>query len=87
MPYHEVYQTWHMVRERRSAQGNAEVTPAPPPADLRFKAQTARIEHQLTVADLAARVECTPETLSAFERGDEILAPDQLRRLRSVLGM
>ena len=87
MPYHEVYQTWHMVRERRSAHGNAESTPAPPPVDLRFKAQTTRIENQLTVDDLARRIECTGETLAAFERGDEILSPEQLRRLRSVLGL
>jgi len=87
MPYREVYQTWHMVRERRTAHGNVEVTPAPPPPDVRVKAQMARVEKQMAVADLAVHVQCSPETLAAFERGDEILAPEQLRRLRTALGL
>lgn len=88
MPYHEVFQTWQMVRERRAVHSTVEgTTPAPPPADLRFKSQTTRVEKQMTVAELAVHVQCSPETLTAFERGDEILAPDQLRRLRAALGL
>lgn len=84
--YHPVYQTWHTVRPRAS---NAPVEAAPTitAVELRTQAQHARIERHFPIADLAAKVACSPETLAGFERGDEVLTPEQMRSLRRVLGL
>lgn len=55
------------------------------PEELRARVQHARIAARLPIADLAAHVKCTPDTLAAFEAGHRVLEPDLEARLRKRL--
>lgn len=92
--YKAVWQTWDLVRPRTTAVvGDRAATDASAAAassehrDWRQQVQTARVERRWSVSDLAVQVQCDAETLAAFERGDEILAPDVQRRIRRALGL
>jgi ribosome-binding protein aMBF1 (putative translation factor) len=88
--YREVWQTWQLVRPVTRAP--LEERGAPPDAatpttaeSLRHRVQTARVERRWSISVLAARVGMDPETVASFERGDEVLAPEQQQRVRAVL--
>lgn len=100
--YVPVWQTWSFVgrtgprtalESERTAtalegtrpwQGVTHTTPA---EEFRLRLQTARIDRRMSIAELAQRVRCDVETLSAFERGTEVIDADMQARLRSVLGL
>jgi ribosome-binding protein aMBF1 (putative translation factor) len=88
--YVRVYQVWSLLSNKQKLDelpmSNAmayQSTPTYP--DLRHKAQMARVERGLSIQDLSSKIGCTPETLAAFERGDEVLSTDLLQALRSAL--
>lgn len=90
MEYRRVWQTWNLIHEKPSAD-------APPPTApeqqhrtmsehaFRETVQKFRIEHRMTVADLASRIECDVETFASYERGDEILSSVVMDRLRRAM--
>jgi ribosome-binding protein aMBF1 (putative translation factor) len=89
--YREVWQTWHLVRpvtraplEERGAPSSDAATPSTAES-LRHRVQTARVERRWSISALAARVGMDPETIASFERGDDVLAPEQQQRVRAVL--
>lgn len=84
--YAPVWQTWTLVKEVECAPERA------PPAGaarecLRERVQIARIRARLTPAMLAERARCDAATVSAFERGEDVLAPDVEARLLQALGL
>lgn len=94
--YKPVWTTWHIVRPHRA--GEAPHGGAPPevavPEDLRLRVQTARIQRRLSVSALAARVQAerggglaTADLLAAFERGEQVLAPEIQRAVRRALDL
>ena len=88
--YKPVWQTWNLVRPQPRAMAAptpAVDVPACTRLDLRQRVQRARIERRWSVADLSEHATCDTETLAAFERGDEILAPEVQLRVRRVLGL
>lgn len=56
-------------------------------ASFRHAVQMARVERSLSIQELSNRVKCDPDTLSAFERGDDVLSEDLQRSLKYILGL
>lgn len=87
--YEEVWQTWSFVVADSAQAHSEEIAPEPgKPSDaqgLRQKMQTARLHKRLSIWDLADKIGCTAETLSAFERGTEILDQQTQQRIRTTL--
>ena len=53
--------------------------------DWRQKIQIARIEKCISIQSLAEKVGCDVNTLSAFERGEEVIQSDLLSKIRKSL--
>jgi ribosome-binding protein aMBF1 (putative translation factor) len=53
--------------------------------DIRQTVQRTRIEKRLSIPALSLMIRCVPETLAAFERGDDVLDRDTHRRLMQAL--
>lgn len=95
MQYQPMWQTWTLVRRTNPARRDEKNAAREPTTDAattartdgaeRERVQMARIERCMSIYELAQRVECDPETLSAFERGDEILSGEVQRAIRAVL--
>lgn len=56
-------------------------------ASFRHAVQMARVEKSLSIQELSNKVKCDPDTLSAFERGDDVLSEDLQRSLKHLLGI
>ena len=87
--YVRVYQTWHLLKRtpNECASYVAQPATAPPQMELRHSVQMARVERGLSIHDLSVKVKCSPDTLSAFERGDDVLSGDLQKALRTVLNI
>lgn len=98
--YTRVYQTWHLLRTNaaaahaeskpREAEGNGSEcgsAAASSAFDLRHRVQMARVERSMSIQELSARIQCEPQTLAAFERGDEVLSEDLQRAVCKALQM
>ena len=94
--YKPVWTTWHIVRPHRAgaARGADAAPEAAVPGDLRLRVQTARVQRRLSVSALAARVQterggglATADLLAAFERGEQVLAPEIQRAVRRALDL
>ena len=98
--YRPVWQTWNLVRPSEIASAGVQIPPQdrvvgrsgrPAAAcdssheNWRERIQIARVEQRLSIADLARGVGCDMETLASFERGDEVIGADVLRRVRDRL--
>lgn len=53
--------------------------------DVRARVQMARIDRRWSIDELAARAQCPVDVLAAFERGDEVVSDDTLRRIKTTL--
>ena len=78
--YVPVWQTWTLVRPVSTSETITSAINRPLP-DVRQRVQTARIQRRLTVHELARRVQCDPEQIAAFERGEEIVTDDVQKRV------
>ena len=85
--YVPVWQTWSLLQRRpipcsplstSSSTTDTKILGART-TDLRERMQIARIQHRLTIHELANRVRCDVETLASFERGDG-LVPDEVQK-------
>lgn len=90
--YVRVYQTWSLLNrtpklDKLPSSISTEHSSAPAHPDLRHKAQMARVERGLSIQDLSTKVGCSPETLAAFERGDEVLSSDLQQALDNALSL
>ena len=91
--YVRVYQTWNLLKRVKQPLKESEVatpdyaTVLPVQQELRHIIQMARVEHCFSIQDLSEKIKCSPETLSAFERGDEVLSEDILMALKKVLNI
>ena len=86
--YAPVWQTWALVKEVAPPAAPAAPAPTAVARDcLRERVQIARIQMRLTPAMLAERVRCDAATVSAYERGEEVLTADVQARLLQVLGL
>lgn len=89
--YVRVYQTWNLLR--RVSRDRTESTHVVvngltnPSTSLRHSVQMARVERGLSIQELSAMVRCSPETLSAFEIGDEVLSDDLQKALKARLNI
>lgn len=88
MEYRPVYQTWKMIRPlpSLSSSESAKTTTMATEEKSRHRIQRLRIERRLSISSLADMARCDVETLAAYERGDEVLTEDMLRRLDRILG-
>lgn len=57
----------------------------PMPAQMRQQLQMRRIERRWSVQRLAEAVQCDASVIVAFERGEDTLDADTLRRVKSSL--
>lgn len=86
-----VYQEWDWMRERPNpveerlerAQTDA-VAPANP---LSSKLQKARIEHRMSIHDLAQAVNLPVRRLTLYENGTEVPSGDAYGRLKQALNL
>lgn len=92
--YVRVYQTWNLLKcvkqpDNVSETDSSTRCPTRPPVqqELRHIVQMARVERLLSIQDLSEKIKCSSETLSAFERGDEVLSEDMLKSLKMVLNI
>lgn len=86
MTHHQLWQTWELVRPVAPRPSAAQNTPRIARSDdFRKDVQKARIERRWSVSMLASECDCDVETLAAFERGDEVIAPSIQARLKAVL--
>ena len=92
--YVRVYQTWHLLKRTNPTVKVSEpgasttcVASRPVQQELRHVIQMARVERCLSIQDLSTKIKCSPETLSAFERGDEVLSEDMQKALKEVLNI
>lgn len=53
--------------------------------NVRERLQRTRIEKRLSISALAAQSRCDVELLAAFERGEDLLSADVLRRVEAAL--
>jgi DNA-binding XRE family transcriptional regulator len=85
--YRPVYQTWRMVRPSHAHASQQEVGGASHSSGekARHRLQQLRIANRISIASLAEAVGCDAETLAAYERGDELLNNDTLRRVERHL--
>lgn len=87
--YRPVRQSWSFVHASATSPAATQDTrggrSAPTARDFRERVQTARIERRWSLADLAAHARCTPDTLAAFERGDDILETHVKLRVCQIL--
>lgn len=85
--YVPVWQTWNVIHVAADSTKVSESTPSSSSStiDLRRRMQVARIQRRWSVTDLAARVGCDANLLSAFERGDEILHASMQAAIKDVL--
>ncbi|MBM74316.1 MAG: hypothetical protein CMK59_02850 [Proteobacteria bacterium] len=88
MQYKPVYQTWKMVRPVYSA-GDQEKMDHSDLAEgkLRHHFQQQRIGKRLSIAELAEAISCDTETLAAYERGDDLLNADMIKKLKRIFGV
>ena len=88
MEYRPVYQTWKMIRPLPSHASSDAGTSTTMGTEekTRHRIQRLRIERRLSISSLADMARCDVETLAAYERGDEVLTEDVLRRLDRILG-
>lgn len=86
--YVRTWQTWTLHRQGQIKQHDS---PKPPSTNKdthqahRERIQVARIKERMTVNELASAVQCNVNTITAFERGDEILPDDVQKRILAVL--
>lgn len=88
--YAPLYQTWSLVKEVDAPPPTSAASssrPAPTTTRTRELVQIARIKKRLTPSMLAERAGCDAETLSAFERGDEVLDAVVERRVLAALDL
>jgi|TARA_E500000178_G_scaffold347623_1_gene401234 ribosome-binding protein aMBF1 (putative translation factor) len=92
--YVRVYQTWNLLKRVKQPVSTNEADPSakcvtslPVQQELRHTIQMARVERCLSIQELSVKIKCSPETLSAFERGDEVLSEDMQNALKSVLNI
>ena len=84
--YRPVYQTWRMVRPSHASVAQQEVGASYSSGEkARHRLQQLRIANRISIASLAEAVGCDAETLAAYERGDELLGNDVLRRIERHL--
>lgn len=86
--YTPVWQTWEVIQpvHTPSPEDVAHTETSKNP-DLRQAVQRSRIEKRLSIPALATKIRCDPMTLSAFERGEDILPDDLLKRLLRELNL
>ena len=97
--YARVWQTW-TTDGRRPAAASEPPTPGgggggtaatardparPMPAQMRQQLQMRRIERRWSVQRLAEAVQCDAAVIAAFERGEDTLDADTLKRVKSSL--
>lgn len=86
--YCRVYQTWNLVKKQETLpystrndavdkDASSDPLQASSLVELRHKVQMARVEKGLSIHDLSLLLNCDPEMMSSFERGDDIL-PDNV---------
>ena len=98
--YVPMWQTWHLLSEQPSSAAKEEDAASPPAAtaesarnadsqmnDLRPRVQIARIRRRISIAELADMVECDVETISSFERGENVVGEEMEQRLRDALDL
>ena len=88
--YQSAYQTWTLVTKvscaptvPKSQAACLHATNGTP--SKRAELQTARIKKRLSLSALSAIVHVDAETLSAFERGMDVLEPTIIKRMESLL--
>lgn len=88
--YHSAYQTWTLVTKLPctptvSKAQTACFHAAGGAQSKRAEFQIARIKKRLSISALAAQIHVDPDTLSAFERGMDVLEPAVIKRMESLL--
>ena len=88
--YRFIYQEWDIMRPRQLPP--EEKLEKLPPISCRqvsfgMQLQEARIKHRLTIHELAARCGLPALTLSLFENGTEVPAPEVAQKIHEVLDM
>lgn len=86
--YVRVYQTWELVSKitTRDAFTKSEVKDESV-QDTRHLIQMARVDKGMSIQDLAFQVNCDPQTLSSFERGDDVVSEEVYLRVKNVLDL
>lgn len=65
-----VWQTWALHKLAHTEPSNVEDVEQ---VEFRSRVQKARVERCMTIAALSEKLQCDAASLSAFERGDEVL--------------
>tara|TARA_B100002051_G_scaffold222215_1_gene216406 strand:+ start:228 stop:509 length:282 start_codon:yes stop_codon:yes gene_type:complete len=86
MSYHEVHQAWHLLLSAKNVINREENSETAPTHDkTRHKIQLARIKKRMNVIDLAQSVGSTPEVLSSYERGEDVLSATIIANICRIL--
>lgn len=87
--YEEVFSSWFLI-ETTVAKPVVAVTPhvrdsTDTKDDVRFRVQQKRIERCMSLRDVASAIGCDERVLTSFERGQLLLRPEVIEKLRKLL--
>jgi ribosome-binding protein aMBF1 (putative translation factor) len=87
--YEEVFSSWSLIETTGVKPVVADdVAPRDNPEtkdDVRFRVQQKRIERCMSLKDVAVAIGCDERVLTSFERGQLLLRPEVIDKLRKLL--
>lgn len=89
--YEEVWQAWSFLKEEKtsddspSSLSKASEESKTSALEARRKVQMARVERRLSIHDLAKKCNTDSDSISAYEKGDDVLPLDVYEKVLSVL--
>ena len=89
--YEEVWQAWSFLKQGQTSEDAPSSIPKAnedaktSALEARRKVQMARVERRLSIHDLARKCNTDSESISAYEKGDDVLPLDVYERVLSVL--
>ena len=88
--YEEVFSSWSLIETTGVKPVVADVAPQVRDSpetkdDVRFRVQQKRIERCMSLKDVAVAIGCDERVLTSFERGQLLLRPEVIDKLRKLL--
>lgn len=88
--YEEVFSSWSLIETTAVKPVVAAANPhvrdnAETKDDVRFRVQQKRIERCMSLRDVATAIGCDERVLTSFERGQLLLRPEVIEKLRKLL--